>query len=331
MHHGPRHHHGPVGLGVERVGHHPRAVHDGHRAPPDDLQRVVGEHDGRGVLVQAQAHQRGRLGHHRQQPPQPGPLLEVLIHHHALEQSEARGHLGHPVLGRGSGRPERHHVGGHGAGPGGGPRDHGTPLPSRDQRCSQRRPHHHRRQPELVPSGQEDPGGPLDDVGHGTVVRVIPGHRPQSPYLGCPQAGEQARVQLGGLVPQAGGGGHDHDTGVRATGQLDEPAQDDLVPELVLGAPDDHDRPGSGVPSGRFLVPSGSLRHGPQSTGASAPEPAVPAPIGPSRLRGCVRGTELAVAAAGPGTGGSVRPLSGEGRATAPPIMAGPARSVGRR
>ena len=105
------------------VGLRGGAVDDGDAPPPDDLHDVIGTDDARGVLVDTETEQRRILGDEREQPSEAIPLLEMLVDDDAWEHAEARRDLGHPVLGRRSGRPEGDHVRRHRRRPGGRPGD----------------------------------------------------------------------------------------------------------------------------------------------------------------------------------------------------------------
>ena len=140
---------------------------------------------------------------------------------------------------------ERHHVRRHRARAGGGPGEHGAAVVRPVDRVGEARAGDDRGQAELVPAREEDRG------------RVVQGARELGvlglgPLLG-PQAGHAARSRGPRRAPgsarwrrrRARRRSRSPRRGPRAPGEGREPRQDQLVPDLVLGAADQHDRAGA--------------------------------------------------------------------------------------
>ena len=232
-----------MALDLPGVGLGGGAVDDRDRAAADDLHDVVGADDAGGVLVDAEPEQRRVLGDQRQQPPEPVPLLEVLVDDDAGQHPETRRDLGHPVLRRRAGRAERDHVRRHRRRPGRRPGDdRAVPEPLED-RVGEPRPADRRGEPELVAAGQEDAGRVADREGRRLVVRLWPGHRVERPNVGDAELGEDLAVALAGLGAEDAGGRDDGDRRVPAARERDEPVEDHPVADLVLRPADDDDGP----------------------------------------------------------------------------------------
>jgi len=176
------------------------------------------------------------------QPPEPPTLLEVLVDHDALQDAEPGRELRHPLLGRLPRATERHHVRRHRARAGGGAGEHGAAVVCSVDRVGQTCAGDDRGQPELVPAREEhrgriaQGGGRLEILGLGSLLRTKPGHPSD------PQTLEQLAVAPVGDLAERGGGRDHHDVALGAAGEGREPRQDQLVPDLVLGAADQHDR-----------------------------------------------------------------------------------------
>ena len=202
-------HQRPVAVDLPGVGLGPGAVDDRDRAAPDDLHDVVRSDDAGRVLVDAEPEQARVLGDQAEQPPEPVPLLEVLVDDDPGEHAEPGRDLGHPVLGRRPRRPERDHVAGHRRRPGGRPGDdRALPEPLED-RVGQAGPADRRGQAELVAAGHEDAGRVADGEGRRLVVGLRAGHRVERPDAVDAELAEDRAVALAGLEPERRRGG-DH-------------------------------------------------------------------------------------------------------------------------
>jgi hypothetical protein len=84
-------HQRPVAMDLPGVRFGCRTVDDRDRAPADHLHHVIRADNAGGVLVDAQAEQARVLGDEAEQPPEPVPLLEMLVDDHAGEEAEAGG------------------------------------------------------------------------------------------------------------------------------------------------------------------------------------------------------------------------------------------------
>ena len=60
-------------------------------APADDFQPATVVNHGRSVFIDSQTEERGRLSNQRKQPSIAVALLEVLVDHDVLNQTEAGG------------------------------------------------------------------------------------------------------------------------------------------------------------------------------------------------------------------------------------------------
>ena len=233
----------------------------GDAAAPDHVHHVVRADHARGVLVDAHPEQARVLGDEREQPSEPVPLLEVLVDDHAREQPESGRDLGHALLGRGAARAERDHVAAHRARAGAGAGDRGTGLEPIEDRVGEARAADRRREAQLVAAGQEDAARVADRDGRRVGVRLRPGDDMQRADATRAELAEHDAVALAGLGAERRRGADDGDRGVGATGEGDEPAQDQPVADLVLGATDDDD--GSFRHTGReYPTAPGPLRHG---------------------------------------------------------------------
>ena len=177
-------------------------VEDDDRALADHLHHARWADQRGGVLVDSHPEQRGRLGDQREQPPDPIPLLEVLVDDHPGQQPQPGAHLGHALLwGRAAGA-EGDHVAADGrcAGAGAG-HHHAVPM-ALDDRAAEGGAAHHARQPQLVATGHEDAGRRRHRGRHGRVVGVVAGERPQPDNFGHPERAEEGLVQLGCLIAE---------------------------------------------------------------------------------------------------------------------------------
>ena len=204
--HDPADHQWPVPADLPCVGLGLGAVDHRDRAAADDLHDVVGPDDAGGVLIDAEPQQRRVLGDQAEQPAEPVPLLEVLVHDDAREHAEARRDLGHPVLRGRPGRTERDHVAGHRGGARRGPRDDRPVAEPLEDRVGQARPADRRREAQLVAAGEEDARRVADRERRGFVVRLRAGDRVEGPDAGDAQLAEDVAVALAGLEAERRGG-----------------------------------------------------------------------------------------------------------------------------
>ena len=219
------------------------AVDDGDRAAPDDLHDVVRADDAGGVLVDAEPEQARVLGDEAEQPPEPVPLLEVLVDDHARAARRGRPRSG-PSGAWASPRDAPNAIMWlrHRRGAGGRAGDDRAVPEALEDRVGQARPADRRRQPQLVAAGQEDAGRVADRERRASRRWPAAGSsRGAAGPCATPSSLKTAPVALAGLEPERRGGADDGDRRVRAAGERDEAAQDDPVADLVLRAADDDD------------------------------------------------------------------------------------------
>jgi hypothetical protein len=119
---------------------------------------------------------------------------------------------------------------------------------------------------ELVAAGEEDRRGVAQGRGGAGILRL--GSLFMSKAGDSPDAeiAEELAVPLGRDVAERRGGRDDDHVTVWATGERREPRQDELVPDLILGSADQHDRAGATEgaegPAGFDDVWIGSSSHG---------------------------------------------------------------------
>ena len=115
-----------------------------------------------------------------------------------------------------------------------------TPRRARlDDGVAERRAGDDRGELELVATGHEDAGRPVelrDDVGVGGLLAVL---GPDAEHLGRTELVEQGVVDVDDLRAERGRGRDHRDPGVRAAGALHELGEHGALAELVLGSADD--------------------------------------------------------------------------------------------
>ncbi len=229
-------------LGLVGVGDHVAAVEERDRAAADDAQHlgVLGAgDDGGGVLVDAHAEQLRALGDDHQQPAVAVALGEVLVDDAVLDESEAGGDLGHPLLRGGAARSEGDHVRGLDARPGRRTADGDAAAAGLDDGVGERRTGDDRGQLELVATGHEDAGRSVElshDVGGGGLGAVL---GTDAVHLRGTELVEQRGVDVDDLGAQRGRRRDHRDPRVGAAGALHELGEHGALAELVLGSSDD--------------------------------------------------------------------------------------------
>ena len=233
----------PVATDLPGVGLGGGAVDDRDAAPADDLHDVVRPDDTGRVLVHAKAEEARVLGDEAEQAPEPVPLLEVLVDDDARQQPRPAAIWAIRCLGVAPDAPNAIMWLLSADAP--------ADVPATTAPCGTGRGSH---RPGAVPPIVELSRSWLPpvrkmpvasrDLGDGRlVVGLLARDCVERADTGRAELGEDLPIPCAGLRSERGRRADDDDRGVGSAGERDEPAEDDPVADLVLGAADDDDGP----------------------------------------------------------------------------------------